>query len=739
MRYLRGPGWPLLLAAAALYLLLPGHPLAPLPGLPLDAPSLAALGLVAILFFGWAPRRPARADRYLLAALAVLCVVKLGAHAAGLEYGLRADYYTRAADGTIAVEPERSLDYPRLDATRLDRVLGFDAWTIPAYFWNDLRFNFYSWEPSHPSRLGLPLRVRWAGALYAPETGSYGFRLTAQGPASLTIGDAVLSLSDQGSQSTTLALSQGTHPISAEYTRLPDAPVHVEAAWDRGSGYLPLAAPYLLPDDTTPGRWTLAQAAQGVGNVAAVLYVAVLVALAGRLVREWWGRLWVEPVAAPTRRRRRAVEASAGPALVAAELERPLLAAVLLLGLGWAFYVAQAFGQSLNLFNGGEDWLTYESYARDILLNGPLQLEGAPLGGARPYYFQAAYPYFLAALHWLTGESPYGPIVVQLGLLPLEAVLIYYIARRLFGRPAAVVALLLFAAIALLDGQRFATLLLSENLFQLLLPSAVLMLLAALDRPGIGRLVASGALLGALVLARFSALLYLPVAYAVSWGFLARPLGRGRASAMVAVLAAATLGVLALVPLRNGIAAGAPVWMPTSGAVVLFVEHQLPGQVDLGQVESGPLAPLYRAAGLTAANPQAQALEYLRQAPGDYLMSAGRFVAYALGFADLPANAAHQADPAHREFLPIVVLYAIACLAWRETGRAECWLIHGFVLTHLLVLAVFGIVAYPPRTALPLYVLMPVVAGFGAIVAARGLVHARSGLSASAPTASARP
>src|SRR6266508_3110683 len=71
------PAWlPLLLAALA-YPLQPGHPLAPLPGLPLDELSLVALALVGLLFFGWAPRRPARWDRHLVGALVALSILKV--------------------------------------------------------------------------------------------------------------------------------------------------------------------------------------------------------------------------------------------------------------------------------------------------------------------------------------------------------------------------------------------------------------------------------------------------------------------------------------------------------------------------------------------------------------------------------------------------------------------------------------------------------------------------------------
>ena len=89
------------------------------------------------------------------------------------------------------------------------------------------------------------------------------------------------------------------------------------------------------------------------------------------------------------------------------------------------------------ILEGGQDWLTYESYARDILLNGPLMTLGEPLGKGKPFFFQPFYPYYLAAMHWLTGEGLWGPIVLQLFGDGVAGVLVYFLAKRLFGVRAA--------------------------------------------------------------------------------------------------------------------------------------------------------------------------------------------------------------------------------------------------------------------------------------------------------------
>ena len=87
----------------------------------------------------------------------------------------------------------------------------------------------------------------------------------------------------------------------------------------------------------------------------------------------------------------------------------------------------------LELLGGGQDWLTHESFARDILIGGPLMTLGKPLGEGRTFYAQPFYPYALAAMHALTGEDQFGVLALQVFGSGVAGVLLYYLARRLFG------------------------------------------------------------------------------------------------------------------------------------------------------------------------------------------------------------------------------------------------------------------------------------------------------------------
>src|SRR5204863_6511116 len=89
------------------------------------------------------------------------------------------------------------------------------------------------------------------------------------------------------------------------------------------------------------------------------------------------------------------------------------------LAIAWAAGILDALvfawrslGRMVTL-SGGDDWLTYESEARDIALHGPWMNEGAALGHGSPFYGQPLYPYFLAVCHWLFGDGLFGVYFIQ--------------------------------------------------------------------------------------------------------------------------------------------------------------------------------------------------------------------------------------------------------------------------------------------------------------------------------------
>lgn len=92
---------------------------------------------------------------------------------------------------------------------------------------------------------------------------------------------------------------------------------------------------------------------------------------------------------------------------------------VALVAVADALVYAWPWARRLMVMPGGDDPMTYEWYSRDILFNGILMTLGAPVGTGEPFYYQALYPYFLAAVHLVSGEGMFGVLLMHRLLVAL--------------------------------------------------------------------------------------------------------------------------------------------------------------------------------------------------------------------------------------------------------------------------------------------------------------------------------
>jgi 4-amino-4-deoxy-L-arabinose transferase-like glycosyltransferase len=161
---------------------------------------------------------------------------------------------------------------------------------------------------------------------------------------------------------------------------------------------------------------------------------------------------------------------------------------------------------------------------------------GDPWGGPEAAYLSSPpYVAFLAGLYAIAGHDVLVPRLVQAALGAGTAVLLYFTARRLFGRAAAAVAGGLAASYGLFvfyDGELLKT---SLGLF--LLCAALLLLVRPAGRRPILALCAAGLLLGLAVLAMGGLVLF--VASAMGWLIA----GAWRRSRRQAIVHAAALGL----------------------------------------------------------------------------------------------------------------------------------------------------------------------------------------------------
>lgn len=199
----------------------------------------------------------------------------------------------------------------------------------------------------------------------------------------------------------------------------------------------------------------------------------------------------------------------------------------------------------------------------------------SPATGEATAFLPPGYPFLLAPVYWVFGPSTLAAGFVNVVLGGLIVVFTYLVARHFFGRwPARLAAL----SMALFPSQVMTTNALHPDHFFTAL-GLVLAWAALAVAPGIlprWRLVASGVILGAMVLVAPKAILLAP-ALLVAWG-IRGPWRRA------AGYAGATLGIALVVVLpwmvRNWVELDAPVFVSTNGGPNLWIGNNAEADGD---------------------------------------------------------------------------------------------------------------------------------------------------------------
>lgn len=235
----------------------------------------------------------------------------------------------------------------------------------------------------------------------------------------------------------------------------------------------------------------------------------------------------------------------------------------------------QPYGQ-VDILNGGDDPLTYEGYARIVVLAAHVS-EALKGGTTGVFYYQPLYRYELAILHLVTGESLWGPYVVQLSLFILALLLIGRWLYRQSGSVGVIaVCILLVYAVAHIEVS-FITLALTPYQEALAIPVfllCVLWLLALWQKQQTSWRVHMG--LGCLWgLALFTRTDLLPalsgiVLYFFAWRRITHIHHKTVTKMFAGFVGGFVIAPLALL-LRNLLVAHIPAILPTSGYVNLLI------------------------------------------------------------------------------------------------------------------------------------------------------------------------
>jgi hypothetical protein len=354
-------------------------------------------------------------------------------------------------------------------ATRVDQELDFgpsapegsDLVTAPAIpveregvattdwelgFANDLRFNEGSGEPVKLRAL-MPFAVGWTGTAAIPEDGRA--IVTYAGSGKLEVGGRSVPLPESPSPRTIrVSLPPGDQPLRAEFTyeAVYRAPFAEFRLLNDSGDPISAAAPALVQQAGAAVAWLIlavlfaglaivALSALGGIDLALLAGVAAAAVLLGLLTDGFQGFQYLI--------------AAIAPILVLRNGRHPILWAYAALAAILAVGVIDVAGHfdAIVYRGAGSDFLTYESYAREIVLNGSLR------GGEDVFFYQPGSRYALGAMHLLWGD---GDALVaywsMLGItLSFAALLVWH--RRLIVKRNAVLGLaavgfLLFATLA---------------------------------------------------------------------------------------------------------------------------------------------------------------------------------------------------------------------------------------------------------------------------------------------------
>jgi hypothetical protein len=700
--------WPAITAPFALlvFLLVPGHALSFVGGLPWGP---LALGCAVVLCVGLFAAWPLPSRRGLGAIVSValaLALLKAFLALTAPRYGMEASYYTNDRFNGSA---ERSTVTPGAPYTRIDTLLDFGNDEFPLYFFNNSeRFN-----SNAPDRLErrrtLPWSARWVGYLNVPQDVTVALWLTASGPAELTLDRQPLMRVDaegRATAQTQVEVAAGSHAVEVRYAKRRERSGYLQVLTDLSGQRRPLGPPFLTAEPYAAERLVLDRYATFAARGVDIGYLVLLTVMVGLCVAC------------------RVRASLAGGVSRWLAVERPLLA---LIPLGFFLHAAvprlDRVGKMVFL-GGGQDWLTYETFARDILINGPLMTLGEPLGQGAVYYHHQFYPYYLALLHAMTGEDLYGVTTLQVVGLGLAAVLVYELARRLFGRPSGLMALALMLGVLIpFELAWVARMLLSESLYFWLMPASILALLALVQgRRASWQLAAlAGVLLALTCLTRNPTFAYLPFVGLILWHALRRPgLSRREAARTLAIVGLSAGLVIGLVPLRNVIVAGRPAILASNGGAALQIFHRLSPAVRLQGIDDDPLYQWLKVDRQTR-----EVIEFVRQDPRGYFSTWLPLAGYTLG---IGSALNHLLDEPPIQLRPgLLILNGLYLLALVVVPRArglESGLLHAFIGVHFVCMMIFMPYAYENRPALPMYLFVTVFAAAAIVHICRAVANA---------------
>ena len=354
------------------------------------------------------------------------------------------------------------------------------------------------------------------------------------------------------------------------------------------------------------------------------------------------------------------------------------------------YFSARPFSRFYTL-TSGDDWLGFESAARNILQHGLLMPLDAPIGAGVPYFYHPFYPYVLAAIHALTGESLFGPILFHFLLLAATGLVMFALVRPLFGMTAAVCGVAALVVIFELDFIRYYTItLLSENLYVFTVSCCLLAFTRWAASGQTSWLVLAGVWGGISAATRPVMLMFAPFAAAVALAIAYRHRRHPGPIAAPLTLAAAWTAVVMPFTIRNWIVSKQFVLI-SSGQGGAVIEHNVPKPID-----PAPYIDAFRSG---AASTVSVLWRVFIEHPSEMIALQFKKLGFTAGMIHW-----YEGYRPHPELLAVSFLYVAMLVMSKTMRRPELWPVHAFVFSHWGSMMLTSPWNYGYRMILPAYV-----------------------------------
>lgn len=624
-----------------------------------------------------------------LAALIIATAVSAGIPGHG---GFQARYF---ANATAEGAHERGTEHPEAAFTRIDRELDFGRGVrdFPLAFFNDnSRFNFY--RVGEPQRRLLEFSIAWSGWWRA--NGSPALYLDAPGASAQLFvnSNLVAEVTPQSGPATGSAMLIGDwQRVHVTFLSPYGGPRRFSAGVIDGGERRPFGADAVRTQQLSPSEHRAAVGAGAVKTIVDGIVLAWLTAIAGLLLLRRLGEVWTDPLHA----------------------DRAAIAVVVAAGFIESMRYALPWTRQLLLLAGGDDPMTYEGYARDIQFNGLLMNGGRPAGEGEPFYYQAFYPYFLAAAHGIFGEGMFGVLLLQRFFVVLTAVAILRIAVELVGSKVWPVALAVGGLFVWWKFAPIAADLLNESLYVPLLMTWTVMLIRTCRAPAVGRATLTGVAAGFAAITRSTAILAWPLVWLLcAWQWRRR---RGWIR-LTTVMVACSLAVFSLIAVRNWIVAHRFVASSTELGITLLGGNEPPPWL---KIDMGPRGAFYERLAL---NPNtAKVVEFAITAPSTFAMGLARKAAFALGFYE-PYAPGWGSSPVYIAVWTSAIAGVVVAMQQRTAPRIAVMLPLIIALTQYAAL----VIVYPKgeRLILPIHTLLAPYAAIAAHELVTAILRRRS-------------